>query len=242
MKHITSFLAAVLFFSLLVSCGGDGGGGGTPPPGPTPTPDPPTAATLLTPVNNENCETGTNISATQATVAFTWVAGQNTDNYELRVSQIGGSTQNKTGISGNNTTVTLLRGYQYSWQVISKANGTTETATSGTFNFYLAGEGETFTAPYAATPVAPKSGQTVELSDANTLELSWEAEDPDGDSLTYSVELSVFEDLSSPTVINGLNEPTTEVTLTPGVVYYWRITTSDGQNSTQSITYSFRTQ
>ena len=235
-------LIAVVFVGLLSSCGGDsGGGGGTPPPGPTPTPDPPTAATLLSPVNNENCETGTNISANQATVAFTWAAGQNTDSYELKVSQLGGSSQTKSGISSGSTTVTLQRGYQYSWQVVSKATGTTATATSSTFNFYLAGEGEQFTAPYAATPVYPRSGATVPLTEGK-LELSWEAEDPDGDSLTYSLEVSPLEDLSSPITVSGLTEPKGEVELVSGVIYYWRVTTSDGKNSTQSIIYTFRTE
>ncbi|MDC3403091.1 hypothetical protein OAX38_02745, partial [Flavobacteriaceae bacterium] len=64
MKKYISLLVVVIA-GLFSSCAGDGGGGGTPTPGPTPTPNPPTAATLLTPVNNENCETGTNISSTQ---------------------------------------------------------------------------------------------------------------------------------------------------------------------------------
>ena len=242
MRKYISIIASVVSLVLFASCGGDsGGGGGTPPPGPTPTPDPPTAATLLTPVNNENCETGTNISTTQATVGFTWAAGQNTDSYELKVSQLGGSSQTKSGISGSSTTVTLQRGYQYSWQVISKATGTTATATSSTYNFYLAGEGEEFTAPYAATPVYPRSGATVPLTEGK-LELSWEAEDPDGDSLNYTLEVSPLEDMSSAITLTGLTEAKGEVELVSGVIYYWRVTTSDGQNSTQSIVYTFRTE
>ena len=240
MKKYISLLVVVIA-GLFSSCGGDGGGGGTPTPGPTPTPNPPTAATLLTPVNNENCETGTNISSTQATVAFTWATGQNTDSFELKVSQLGGNTQTKSGISSGSTTVTLQRGYQYSWQVVSKATGTTATATSSTFNFYLAGEGEEFTAPYAATPVYPPSGATVPLTEGK-LELSWEAEDPDGDSLTYTLEVSPLEDLSSPIILSGLTEPKGEVQLVSGVIYYWRVTASDGKNSTQSIVYTFRTE
>jgi hypothetical protein len=241
MRKYISTIASVVFVVLFTSCGGDGGGGGVTPPGPPPTPDPPTAATLVAPVNNENCETGTNISDTQATVSFTWIAGQNTDSYELKISQLAGSSQTKSGISGSSTTVTLDRGYQYSWQITSKANGTSATAVSNTFNFYLAGEGEEFTAPYAATPVYPKSGATVPLTEGK-LELTWETEDPDGDTLTYTLEVSPSEDMSNPITLTGLTEAKGEVELVSGVIYYWRVTTSDGQNSTRSIVYTFRTE
>ena len=241
MRKYISIIASIIFVVLFASCGGDsGGGGGTPPPGPTPTPDPPTSATLLTPVNNENCETGTNISATQATVSFTWAAGQNTDSYELKVSQLGGSSQTKSGISGSSTTVTLQRGYQYSWQVISKATGTNETAQSPTWKFYLAGDGVENYAPFPTELVSPASGATVSVSEDGKISLSWSGEDPDGDALTYTVYMDQVDGLQEP-VASSITETSLEVSAEKDTVYYWRVKSSDGENSAFSQIYAFRT-
>ena len=76
-----------LFTLILLSCGGgggdDGGGGGGGPVDPPP-PTPPGKSTLVAPANNKTCETGTSVSDTQSTVAFSWNASASTNTYDVR--------------------------------------------------------------------------------------------------------------------------------------------------------------
>ena len=75
-----------IFTLILLSCGGgggdDGGGGGGGPVDPPPTP--PGKSTLVAPANNKTCETGTSVSDTQSTVAFSWNASASTNTYDVR--------------------------------------------------------------------------------------------------------------------------------------------------------------
>ena len=79
----TNFLKyySLIFTSLLIfSCGGGGGdetGGGGGPVDPPP-PTPPAKSSLSAPANNKTCETGTSVSDTQSSVAFSWNASANT--------------------------------------------------------------------------------------------------------------------------------------------------------------------
>ena len=60
---------------------GGGGGGGT-------NPTPPGKATLVAPANNKTCETGTSVSDTQSTVAFSWNASASTNTYDVRITNL----------------------------------------------------------------------------------------------------------------------------------------------------------
>ena len=77
-----------LFTLILISCGGGGGddtgGGGGGGPGGATNPTPPGKATLVAPANNKTCETGTSVSDTQSTVAFSWNASASTNTYDVR--------------------------------------------------------------------------------------------------------------------------------------------------------------
>ena len=243
MKKIFYLLITLIF----ISCGGGGGdddGGGSPPP-PPPIPDPPSAANLTSPENNKVCETGTSVSNTQSSVAFSWSASANTDTYDLKITNLNtNQVINSTNLSSINTTVTLEKANPYSWQVISKNSESTQTATSSTWKFYLAGSSETSFAPFPADLKSPKSGSTVARSSEGKVKLTWTGSDPDTSSgLKYTVYLDKTDGKQSPDDANkDLDSSELEISVDAGSIYYWRIMTSDGSNKSYSLVYSFRTE
>ena len=237
------YLIVTLF---IVSCGGGGGddGGGSPPP--PPPPSPPSAATLTAPANNKVCETGTSISDSQSNVDFSWSASANTSTYDLKITNLNTSQiTSKTGLTSTNTTVALSKGAPYSWQITSKNSQTTQTASSSTWKFYLAGaSGETSYAPFPADLKSPGSGATVERDSDGKVKLTWEGSDPDTSSgLKYTVYLDKTDGKQDPSDDHkDLNASELTVAVDADTVYYWRVKTTDGTNVSYSIVYSFRTE
>ena len=206
----------------------------------------PTASTLLKPLNNAVCEEGKVVSLSQSEVAFSWDPSQNTDTYELKITNLTTNTSITRSISHPTTSVNeiLTRGVPYSWQIKSKSTKTTKTAESAEWKFYLPKDGNSSYAPFPATIVSPKPGEIIASTDGK-LTLSWTGSDPDaGSTLSYQV----FVDTSLAKVNNLEPKPiasTTNSTIIPvlsNTVYYWRIKTSDGQNSSYTISYSFKTK
>ena len=231
---------------LIISCGGDGGdggdtgGGGDPPP-----PSPPGSVTLTAPANGKVCETGTSTSDTKSNVDFTWTASSNTSTYDLQVTNLTTSAVvNKTGLTSTNTTVDLDKGQPYIWKVISKNTSTTQTGTSTSWKFYLAGQAIKNYAPFPADLKAPASGSTVSRSSDGKVTFTWEGSDPDqGDELKYTLYVDKTDGKQSPASdLTNISAKTVDVALNAGTLYYWRVKTSDGTNSSFSIVYSFRTQ
>jgi hypothetical protein len=236
-----------LFVTLFIaSCGGGGGddGGGSPPPPPPPTS--PSAANLTAPANNKVCETGTSISDTQSNVDFSWSASANTSTYDLKITNLNtNEITNKTGLTSTNTTVALSKGAPYSWQITSKNTQTTQTASSNTWKFYLAGEtGVTSYAPFPADLKSPSSGATVERDSDGKVKLTWEGADPDTSSgLKYTVYIDKTDGKQDPSDDHkDLNASELTVSVDEDTVYYWRVKTTDGTNVSYSIVYSFRTE
>ena len=239
-----------LFLTLFIaSCGGGGGdlsgneGGGG---GGGPTPQPPGKASLTTPSNNKVCETGTSISDTQSNVDFSWSASANTSTYDLKVINLESNTViNKNGLTTTNTTVALNKGAPYSWQITSKNTQTTQTASSNTWKFYLAGEtGVTSYAPFPADLKSPSSGATVERDTDGKVKLTWEGSDPDTSSgLKYTIYLDKTDGKQDPSDDHkDLNASELSVAVDADSIYYWRVKTTDGTNVSYSIVYSFRTE
>jgi len=230
----------------IASCGGGGGddGGGSPPPPPQPTP--PSAANLTAPANNKVCETGTSISDSQSNVSFSWAASANTSTYDLKITNLNtNEITNKTGLTSTNTTVALSKGAPYSWQITSKNTQTTQTASSNTWKFYLAGEnGETSYAPFPADLKSPSSGSTVERDSDGKVKLTWEGADPDTSSgLKYTIYLDKTDGKQDPSDDHkDLNASELSVAVDADSIYYWRVKTTDGTNVSYSIVYSFRTE
>ena len=64
-----------------------------------PPPTPPGKSTLVAPANNKTCETGTSVSDTQSTVAFSWNASASTNTYDVSIINLNTSTAtNKNGV------------------------------------------------------------------------------------------------------------------------------------------------
>ena len=234
------YLFIILFIS---SCGGDGGGSGDGG-GDPPLPQPPGDVTLTAPSNGEVCETGTSTSDTKSNVDFSWQASSNTSTYDLQVTNLNSSAVvNKTGLTTINTTVELDKGQPYIWKVISKNTTTTQTGTSTSWKFYLAGPGIKNYAPFPADLKSPSSGSTVSRSSDGKVTFSWEGSDPDqGDELKYTLYVDKTDGKQSPSnELTNITSKTVDVSLDGASTYYWRVKTSDGTNSSFSIIYSFKT-
>ena len=236
-------LAYLFFILIFISCGGDGGDGGDgnvdPPP-----PSPPGSVTLTAPANGKVCETGTSTSDTKSNVDFSWQASSNTSTYDLQVTNLNTSAVvNKTGLTSTNSTVELDKGQPYIWKVISKNTSTTQTGTSTSWKFYLAGQGIKNYAPFPADLKAPASGSTVSRSSDGKVTFTWEGSDPDqGDELKYTLYVDKTDGKQSPANdLTNITEKTVDVALDAGTLYYWRVKTSDGTNSSFSMVYSFKT-
>ena len=237
-------LAYLFFVLILVSCGGSeegGGNGGVDPP----PPQPPGSVSLTAPASGKVCETGSSTSDTKSNVDFSWQASSNTNSYDLQVTNLNTSTAiNKTGLTSTNTTVELDKSQPYMWKVISKNTSTTQTGTSSSWKFYLAGQGIKNYAPFPADLKAPKSGSTVSRSSEGKITFTWEGSDPDqGDELKYTLYVDKTDGKQSPASdLTDISAKTADVALDAATLYYWRVKTSDGTNSSFSIVYSFRTQ
>lgn len=222
---------------LMFSCGG-GGGNSEPEPDPPVVIPAPSAASLIFPDNNTECNEGTVISDTQSSVTFSWTEAENADTYELTVRNLNNNSSSSTTAATNSATVSLLRGTPYSWFVVSKANGTSATATSSTWRFYNQGPGIENYAPFPASAIFPVRGSTV--SAGSSLLLEWEGADIDNDISGYEVFLDTSETPS--TSVGTTTGNTLEVTVSSGLTYYWQVVTTDQEgNSSTSEIFQFRT-
>ena len=244
MRHliINLRLSGFIFLGFLFSnCSSDSGNSDavTPPVQATL----PTVSTLSFPDNNKVCQEGTNVTDTQSTINFQWKASDNTTSYDLIVNNLASKAVTRyNNISVTNKEVTLDRAKSYSWQVVSKSNKTTQTATSVLWQFYLAGQGEENFAPYPATIISPASGATVRATNGQ-ITLQWTGEDPDQDVLTYTVYIDKVNGLQDTNgTITNLTKTEGNYQVTSNTVYYWRIKSSDGSSSSFTQVYSFRVE
>ncbi|BDB54314.1 hypothetical protein GENT5_06190 [Flavobacterium ammoniigenes] len=234
----TPLLLALFTIVFLVSCGGSDPG---PAPMPVPVIKTPGKSVLIGPANARTCEEGTNITATQSTVAFSWNSTSDTESYELRITNLNTSeVVTQTGITTTSATATLTRGIPYSWSITSKNKGATTTV-SDIWKFYLAGVGVTNYAPFPAAAVSPLPGTTVTPTNGKVT-LTWDTSDVDGGTLTHTLYLDTVDGKQIPLAANSnLTVKTKEVSVAANTVYYWRVATSDGTNTATSIVYSFKT-
>ncbi len=234
MKYELKLIAILAL--LMISCGGSGD------PDPEPEPPaiiPPSAATLIFPDNNTECNEGTVINETQSSVTFQWQEAQNADSYQLNIRNLDNNNTARTDANTNSATLILLRGVPYEWFVVSRANGTNETATSATWRFYNQGPGVENYAPFPAEAVSPERGSTV--TDTGTTDLVWAGSDVDNDLADYEVFFGT--DPGTLASLGTTVESTFEVSLAAGTVYYWRILSRDSQgNTSQSEIFDFRVQ
>ena len=228
------YLSILVLGFAIMSCGG-GDSGNDPDPQPDPVPDP-VAATLVFPANNTECNEGDIVSDTQSRVTFQWNAAQNTDSYEVNIRNLNTNNTSKSNSSTNSADITIERGVPYEWFVVSKANGTTVTANSDTWKFYNQGPGIENYAPFPAEAVSPGRGASISANGPLTLE--WSGSDVDNDLVEFDVYFGTDSDPSN--LFETTSESTSEVTVTSGETYYWRIISRDSQNNTsQSEIFEF---
>ena len=231
----------VLFWILAfsVSCGGSSDGGGDDPdPEPIPVAVP-SSATLVFPEDDSECNEGDIISDTQSRVRFQWNASQNTDSYQVNLTNLNTNSTALTNSTTNEVEITLLRGVPYEWFVVSRANGTTETASSPVWRFYNAGPGITNYAPFPAEAVSPGRGATINTSGAVTLE--WTGSDIDNDIVSYNL---YFGTTDPPALLeSGIADTAFEVSVASGQTYFWQVETVDSAgNQTLSERFNFRVE
>ncbi len=224
--------------AMAVACSGGGDGGGDTEPEPTPVPAP-SAATLVFPENNSECTEGEVLSEIQSLVRFQWNASQNTDSYQISLTNLETNTTALANSTTNEVELTLLRGVPYEWFVVSRANGTTETASSAVWRFYNAGPGISNYAPFPAEAVAPPRGATIDAS--ATVTLQWSGNDVDNDIVSYDL---YFGTSDPPDLFQAdITGTSSEVSIATGQTYYWQVETKDSAgNRTNSELFVFRVE
>lgn len=195
---------------------------------------------LELPENNKNCETGI-VSADKSDVEFKWKAAKNASKYEIQITDIvDAKTTTISDILGTSKTINLARNKSYSWS-ITATNPGSKSITSTLWKFFLEGEGKQNRAPSAARAISPIPGSTISINDAGNVKFEWSSEDLDKDVLSYTLRIDT---LNNNQKLVGLaidtKNPTKDVKLEIGKIYYWYIITNDGAISVKSDTYSFK--
>jgi len=198
--------------------------------------DLPTAATLLFPQNNTECNEGTIVSETETDVLFEWEEASNASSYILTITNLNTGTSREISTISNKFLIRILRGTPYSWVVKSKASTGNATADSETWKFYNAGLPEESHPPFPAEVLSPQMG--VSVDEGNVL-LQWEATDVNNDITSYSI---LLDTINQPvTEVGNLSVNSLNVNVSSGQVYYWKIITKDAiGNASHSQIFQFR--
>lgn len=203
------------------------------------TPPDPSKTTLVFPLQNSACTTGTVISATQSTITFTWNSSANTDSYVVYIKNLLTATTTTQTATTNQLSATLNRDTPYSWYVVSKSNSSINTTQSDTWKFYNAGLGTVSHPPFPADNPSPAYGQNVTAT-AGAINLTWTASDPDNDIAGYDV---YFGTTATPALSksNVTDKFVNGVTVTSGITYYWKVITKDvAGNTSDSGVFQFK--
>ncbi|MEM9142351.1 MAG: hypothetical protein AAGA86_05140 [Bacteroidota bacterium] len=196
-----------------------------------PPPDPPSAVSLIFPERNSECNTGESISETISRVTFRWQASENTDSYELRVTNLNTGNTQRTFVETTSAALSIAKGVPFSWQVVSRNDQVTQTTVSESWFFYNQGSQTSFV-PFPAEILQPLSSSKVFMDDNGEVALSWAGADLDNDISGYEVYLDLeippasllASPLSAQTELN--------VAVSEGSVYYWRVLTRDEAGNT----------
>jgi hypothetical protein len=198
--------------------------------------DLPSAAMLIFPDNNTECNEGVIVSDTETDVLFKWGETTNTSSYILTITNLNDATSQEIKTSSNEFLIRVLRGTPYSWIVRSKASIGNEMVDSETWKFYNAGLSEESHPPFPAEATSPQIGSSI---DEGEVTLQWEATDVDNDIVSYTVLLGKTNSLDT-----EVGKPMTnslKVTVTSGLVYYWKVITTDTRgNESHSQIFQFR--
>lgn len=193
----------------------------------------PLKANLVFPINGSECIEGTLQSASQSEVTFSWEESANTDSYNITVTNL--VTKNIQNFTTQNLSIaiTIERGVPYSWQVESTSTTATRTAMSSIWNFYNAGPSIQYYIPFPATINSPTNGASV---NGNSVNLNWQENDLDNDVIEFDI---YFGTTNPPSLFaeNLAQSELTNITVSSGTTYYWKVTTRDviGNESNSEI-------
>ncbi len=233
MKHIQYTLIGIVTIGLCIGCGGSDNGDDPTPPEPVASPS---AASLVFPDNNTECNEGTIISETESVVTFKWDTAENADSYAVNLKNLNSGNERTISSSNNELPISIERGIAYAWSVISKASGTDETAESTTWKFYNAGLPTKNHPPFPAEALSPKTGSAV---NAGPIDLSWASSDVDDDISSFAIYLD--ENSTPTTLVDTSTESTHTFEVVSRKVYYWQVITSDvAGNKTSSEVFQFK--
>lgn len=203
-------------------------------------PKPPESVQLIFPEKNAECTTGEDINANSRTVEFRWQAANNTESYELTVTNLDNGNKQDITVKTTSAKLPIAKGTPFSWLVISKNTSVVQTASSATWNFYNAGF-ETTYAPFPAEIIAPKIGASLFRDINNEVELSWSGTDLDGDIESFEVYFSTENPPETLVFSTGPNASSRKVGVDANTVYYWKVLTMDQEgNSSDSGVFDFR--
>jgi len=203
-------------------------------------PQPPSAALLTFPEQNSLCTTGVSITPTTSRVEFIWQTANNTDTYELRVTNLSTDITQTVTTQATSAELTIEKGSPYSWLVITRNTQVQETASSVTWQFFNAGSQITHV-PFPAQIIAPLSGASVVRDINSEIVLEWSGADVDNDIVGYEI---LVDTVSPPQVLEASPASTVtsiKINTMANTVYYWKVITRDAEgNSSDSGIYSFR--
>jgi hypothetical protein len=201
----------------------------------------PEAALLIFPYNHSACNEGTEVTATASIIHFEWMAGKNSDRYELMLTNLESGEESLHAGTETILPVELIRGNRYSWYVLSFSSDADDTARSHTWQFFSEGDGIETHPPFPAEIIFPQFAQIIENS-GGTISLSWTGSDLDNDILSYTVYFGTESPpalLQSDIQLNSLND----IPVEPGTAYYWRVITTDSTgNTSDSGIFQFKIQ
>lgn len=199
----------------------------------------PSQVLLSTPAQNSVCVNGTNTSALQSNVLFSWNAGLNTNSYNLVIKNLLTSDSTKINTTQTQTSVYLSANTPYSWHVVSLSSQTSATAQSDTWKFYIAGAPVFTYVPFPAEIISPTFGQQVTAT-AGSINLSWSGSAVASDKIVnYDVYLGTT---TSPSKIASLitDNFLNKVSVVSKTTYYWKIISRNTiGNTSDSGLYQF---
>ncbi|MFD2516904.1 hypothetical protein [Salinimicrobium flavum] len=198
---------------------------------------------LIAPLKNQTCEEGLDVSDELSKITFEWNDSENTETYDLIITdpESGNEVVSFLNLTSPTRKVDLVKDKSYTWEVISKNSEATETGASESWNFYLVGDPQSNYAPFPAEILKPEQSASVELSDGKAV-LEWQGADPDGNELIYTVYIDKVDGAQEPPEdLQNITGTSVEIELDENETYFWRIKSSDGQNSSYSPVHYFKT-
>jgi hypothetical protein len=185
----------------------------------------PEAFTLLLPVKDQVCTTGSVLTPTESSIIFQWNASKSAGSYELVLKNLLTQAETKQTVTSTQATATLLRNTPYSWYINAKSANSSDITKSETWKFYNSGPGVESYAPYPAELLTPGFGEIVTAVNGK-VNLTWKGSSAGNNIDYYNV---FFGPSNNPPLVKAQTKDSfvNDVTVTSGSTYYWTVITVD---------------